>query len=101
MGAREDMRREEGKFLGDMPAALGPTAMAALHAIRDALGLEYAGIDFALAPDGRLLFFEANATMIVFPPNGDPMWDYRRPAIARALEAARALLVKRAMLNRA
>lgn len=96
MGAREELRREEEGFLCDMPAVLGPVAMQALHAIHDALGLEYAGIDFALTPDGRLLFFEANATMIVFPPNENPMWDYRRPAIARALDAAKKLLTSRA-----
>jgi hypothetical protein len=38
-----------------------------------------------------LIFFEANTTMVIVPPPADPKWDYRRAAIARALDAARAL----------
>ncbi len=95
MAARPELRREEQGFLSDMPSALGPRAMAALARIRDTLGLDYAGVDFARAPDGRLLLFEANATMTILPPDGNPMWDYRRPAITRTLEAARNLLTAR------
>ena len=50
--------------------------------------------DFALAPDGSVLVFEANATMVVFPPTPDSMWDYRRPAIDTVLGAARRMLDK-------
>jgi glutathione synthase/RimK-type ligase-like ATP-grasp enzyme len=56
------------------------------------LGLDYAGIDFALAPDDSVLLFEANATMVVFPPGPEPMWDYRRAAVEATLEAARRML---------
>jgi hypothetical protein len=56
------------------------------------LDLEYAGIDFALTPDGSLLLFEANATMVVFPPGPEPMWDYRRAAINDVMEAATRML---------
>ncbi len=60
------------------------------------MGLDYAGIDFGLARDGSVLLFEANATMNVFPPDADPKWDYRRPAIEKALEAARKMVLSRA-----
>ena len=76
-----------------MPKAIGPGAMGALHAIRERLGLDYAGIDFGIGPDGRLLLFEANATMTITPPEPDPIWDYRREAIVRALDAARSMLL--------
>ncbi|HTB89539.1 MAG TPA: hypothetical protein VK743_16365 [Steroidobacteraceae bacterium] len=89
-------REEERRFLEDMPAALGATAIAALRQICAALDLEYAGIDFAVASDGSILLFEANATMVVFPPSQDPMWDYRRRAIDNVLEAAGNMLLKRA-----
>jgi hypothetical protein len=65
-----------------MPAALGNKAMAALERIRDALGLDYAGIDLGLSPDGELLLFEANATMVIVPPDPDERWAYRRPRSA-------------------
>jgi Tfp pilus assembly protein PilF len=89
-------RAEEQRFLQDMPGVLGPRAMAALHAIAATLGLDYAGIDFALAPDGTVLLFEANAGMVLQPPDPDPIWDYRRPAIDRAIGAAQAMLLRRA-----
>jgi hypothetical protein len=89
-------RQEERRFLEDMPSVLGTRAMAALERIRRILGLDYGGIDFALAPDGSVLMFEANATMVVFPPNPDPIWDYRRGAIDRVLEAATRMLLRRA-----
>jgi hypothetical protein len=89
-------REEERCFLEDMPTALGATAMGALRQICTVLDLEYAGIDFAVAPDGSILLFEANATMVVFPPSKDPMWDYRRGAIDNVLEAASSMLLKRA-----
>lgn len=91
MGVSEDHRREEELFLADMDSHLGPKAVAALEAIARQLGLDYGGIDFALAPDGSVLFFEANATMVIVPPPADAKWDYRRAAIARALDAAKAL----------
>jgi glutathione synthase/RimK-type ligase-like ATP-grasp enzyme len=89
-------RAEERYFLEDMPAVLGARAMQALVDIFRTLGLDYAGIDFGLAADGSLLLFEANATMVVFPPPPDPIWDYRRPAITTVLEAAARLVLGRA-----
>ena len=40
-------------------------AMAALEKIRATLQLDYAGVDFALSPDGRVQLFEASATLVV------------------------------------
>ena len=85
-------RAEEQRFLEDMPAILGANAMAALTRIGETLGLDYMGIDFALDEDKSILLFEANATMVIIPPSPEPMWDYRRAAIARALGAAQDLL---------
>ena len=88
-------RAEEQSFLTDPARVLGPRALAALHAVAATLALDYAGIDFALDPAGNVLLFEANATMVLNPPEPDPLWDYRRPAIGAALTAARRLLLDR------
>ena len=95
MAANAAYRDEEQRFLTDMPTVLGPRAMAALASIAATLNLDYAGIDFALSPDGTILFFEANATMVIVPPDTDPIWDYRRPANDRALAAATMMLTSR------
>jgi glutathione synthase/RimK-type ligase-like ATP-grasp enzyme len=91
-------REEEAKFLQNMPAVLGDKAVRALTAIAAALGLDYAGIDFALADDGDLLLFEANATMVIAKPNDDSRWAYRRDAIDRVLGAVDAMLTRKAEL---
>ena len=88
-------RDEERRFLDNMPAVLGERAMTALAGISATLGLDYAGADFALAPDGSVLLFEANATMVVYPPEPEPIWDYRRRAIADVLGAAKQMLLRR------
>ena len=96
MAANADHRDEERRFLDDMPAVLGQRAMTALGAIGETLGLDYAGVDFALTRDGSVLVFEANATMVVNPAEPDPIWDYRRGAVAEVLRAARNLVSSRA-----
>lgn len=99
MGESAEYRAEEARYLNDMPGAIGQKAHTALAAIRDALGLDYAGIDFGLNARGELLLFETNATMVILPPGSDPKWDYRRAAIARAESAFRAMLAQRAGVN--
>ena len=83
-------------FLADMPAVLGARAVAGLCAIAERLGLDYAGVDFGLNPDGEVLLFEANATMVINPPDADPRWDYRRGPVEAVLDAARAMIRRRA-----
>ena len=95
MADKPDHRREEEGFLRDMRATLGEKAMAALEGIRDALGLDYAGIDFGLGGDGDLLLFEANATMVIAPPDRDERWTYRRTAIGAILDAAVAMIMRK------
>ena len=87
-----DNRAEDAEFLENMPGVLGPRAMQALAQIQVTLGLDYAGIDFGLSATGDLLLFEANATMVVNPPEPDQRWAYRRPAVERIFAAVRRML---------
>jgi hypothetical protein len=96
MASEPAFRAEEHRFLEAMPTVLGPLAMAALLGIAETLGLDYAGVDFGLSADGSVLLFEANTTMVIVPPPLDPMWDYRRAAIDRALEATKRMVLARA-----
>ena len=101
MADKPEHRREEASFLGDMPATLGSKAMAALERIRDRLGLDYAGVDFAVGPDGDLLLFEANATMVIAPPAADERWAYRRAAIDRIRDAVVAMIMRKIVASQA
>jgi tetratricopeptide (TPR) repeat protein len=81
-------RAEEARFLADPVTAIGSLAWDALGGVRDALGLDYAGIDFGLSADGRIVVFEANAAMTVLGPDDDERFAYRidaSEAIATAL----------------
>ncbi|MBV8663792.1 MAG: hypothetical protein JO107_11875 [Hyphomicrobiales bacterium] len=74
-----------------------PASPPVRRCLAEALGLDNFGVDFALAPDGRLLLFEANAAMVILDPPEDPMWGYRREAIADARAAVRAMTVNAAL----
>jgi hypothetical protein len=89
-------RAKDDAFLADMAGTIGPRAIAGLERIRTALALDYGGIDFAVNAQGEILFFEANATMVVYPPVADLKWAYRRPAVDAVLTAVRTMLVRRA-----
>jgi glutathione synthase/RimK-type ligase-like ATP-grasp enzyme len=96
MADKPDHRLEEAAFLADMPAVLGDKAYHALEGIHDALGLDYAGIDFGLNAQGDLLLFEANATMVIAVPDNDERWTYRRTAITKILDAVVAMIRQKA-----
>jgi tetratricopeptide (TPR) repeat protein len=97
MADKPDHRAEEAKFLEDMPTVLGETAMAALQRICDALGLDYAGVDFGLAANGHLLLFEANATMVIAVPDSSERWAYRRTGINRIIDAVVAMILQKSV----
>jgi hypothetical protein len=88
-------RAEDEAFLHDMPSVLGPRAVTALMRISETLALDYAGIDFSLDAEGRILLFEANATMVVSSPEPDEKWLYRQAPVQKILDATRNMLVSR------
>jgi aromatic-L-amino-acid decarboxylase len=95
MAENPQHRAEDAAFLDDMPAVLGPLAMNALKRIQSTLALDYAGIDFGLNAQGELLLFEANATMVVNPPEPDERWKYRRPAYDQIRRSVHKMLIER------
>jgi glutamate/tyrosine decarboxylase-like PLP-dependent enzyme len=95
MDANPVHRAEDAEFLENMPSHIGQRAMTGLVEIQKRLDLDYAGIDFGLSPSGEILLFEANATMVVNPPEPDPKWAYRRPAIDRIYAAVRSMILDR------
>jgi glutathione synthase/RimK-type ligase-like ATP-grasp enzyme len=96
MADHASYRSEDAAFLDNMSAVLGQKAVTGLERIADELGLDYGGIDFGLSPDGDVLLFEANATMVVNPPEPDKRWAYRRSAVAKILDAVSNMILSRA-----
>ncbi|MGA7712770.1 MAG: tetratricopeptide repeat protein [Rhizomicrobium sp.] len=94
METEAERRAEEERFLSNPQAAIGARNMAALAAIAAELDLDYAGIDFSILPDGRLLVFEANATMLVHPES-DPLLDYKNRAVRAICAAVDAMIEQR------
>jgi glutathione synthase/RimK-type ligase-like ATP-grasp enzyme len=94
MADNPEHRAEDAAFLTDMTHVLGPRAVQALETICRTLGLDYGGIDFSLNAEGEIVLFEANASMVVYAPDPDARWDYRRPAVQRILDAIRHLLTR-------
>jgi glutathione synthase/RimK-type ligase-like ATP-grasp enzyme len=78
---------EEAAFLADPVAVLGADAHAALEAAGARLDLDFCGVDFALLPDGRVLVFEANATMLIHPETDGGALGFKNPAVRGIIEA--------------
>ncbi len=78
---------EERRFLEDSRAALGERAMNAIAAIGRRLDLDYAGIDYTVLADGRVLVFEANATMLVHRETNDGVLAHKNVFVQRIVDA--------------
>jgi tetratricopeptide (TPR) repeat protein len=93
MPAHPDRIAEEMRFLEAPETALGAQAMTAIAAIGARIDLDFCGLDFSLLPDGRVLVFEANATMLVHPEPQDGPLAHKNPYVERILRAFQNLLV--------
>jgi Flp pilus assembly protein TadD len=96
MDVHAERRSEEARFLADPGAALGERGLAAVTAIGQALELDYCGADFALLPDGRVLVFEANATMLAHFEDHEGPYAYKNAYVTAIADAFQALLKARA-----
>jgi tetratricopeptide (TPR) repeat protein len=92
MDQHPDRLAEEMRFLESPAGALGSEAATAIASVGAALGLDYAGIDFTMTPDGRVLLFEANATMLVHPEAPSSALAHKNPYIERIFAAFRAMI---------
>lgn len=89
------MRAEEEAFLANY-AQVFPGALAeTIREIGRRLDLDYGGIDCALAPDGRVLLFEANATMLVHLADRHGDFAYKAAYVPRIFDAMAAMIARR------
>ena len=90
---------EEKRFLEDTRSALGDRAMNAIAAIGRRLDLDYGGIDFSVLPDGRVLVFEVNATMLVHKESTDGVLAHKNAFVQRIVDAFEQMQLKRMTLK--
>jgi len=95
MAAHAERREEERVFLADPAAAIGAPALAAVAAVGERLGLDYGGIDFSVLADGRVLVFEANATMAVHLRDSLDNFPYKHRYVPQIFAAFAAMLARR------
>jgi hypothetical protein len=72
MVGRPELIAEEKALFEDPENAFSPAITEVLQAVRDRMPLDFFGMDFGIAHDGRVVLFEANATMNFFPFLRDP-----------------------------
>lgn len=100
MADHQWMRDEEARFIGDLDAVFhGPLREALGEVARD-VALDYFGIDCGIAPDGRLLLFEADAAMLVHGTDAPDLFPYKRAGFERVKAALTTLLSQRASADR-
>jgi len=92
MAEQQWMRDEEGRFLASLESVFDGPRLAALHAIAAAVDIDYFGIDCGIAPDGRVLVFEADAAMLVHCNDPIEVYPYKHEFIPRVIAAFDALL---------
>jgi hypothetical protein len=92
MAADVARQAEERRFLDDPEGFLGQRAWAAIGRIGEQLDLDYCGLDFSVLADGRVLVFEANATMLTHPESQAGEFAYKNPAVQRIIDAFQARL---------
>ena len=92
MAEQQWMRDEERRFLASLESIFDGPRLAALHAIAAAVDIDYFGIDCGIAPDGRVLVFEADAAMLVHCNDPIDVYPYKHEYIPRVIAAFDALL---------
>ena len=70
----------------------GARHKAALHELQKRFGLEYFGIDCAETPDGKLLVFEADISMIVHNMDPPHIYPYKGPGMRKIFDAFYAMM---------
>jgi len=92
MADRPDLIAEEKALFAEPDGAFPAEVKQVLAAIRERIDLDYFGIDFGFMPDGRVILFEANATMNFFSTLPSDEFAYVRACVPPARAAFRELL---------
>jgi glutathione synthase/RimK-type ligase-like ATP-grasp enzyme len=92
MMGRPDLIDEEKALFAQPDGAFPLAVKQVFAAVRERIELDYFGLDFGIMPDGRVVLFEANATMTFYAPLPGPEFDYLRACLPPARAAFRELV---------
>jgi len=95
MGREEWKKREEEEFLSDWRGVFGPAASAVVEQVAQRLDLDYGGMDCSLLANGDVLFFEANACMLVHLDDAEAEFSYKHRAVPRIRAAMTQMIRQR------
>jgi hypothetical protein len=96
MAESAEKRAEEAAAMAHFDADFAVRHGAALAGLHERLGLDYFAIDCAELPDGQLLLFEADVSMIVHALDPVDLYPYKRPQMAKLFAAFEGYLRGRA-----
>ena len=92
MSERPDLIAEEVRLMERVEGAFPDQVHAIVAEIGERLGLDCFGVDFGFHPDGRMVLFEANASMTFFPLVPHPRFEFRGKLLEPAQDAFMAML---------
>lgn len=92
MASRPELIAEEERVLASDSGGLSEELLDALRDVRARVPLDYFGMDFGVVQNGKLLLFEANATMNFFPFLDDPQFAYVKQSARPAQNAIHELI---------
>jgi hypothetical protein len=92
MADRPDLIDEETRMFANPEGAFPASIGQVLEKVRDRMALDFFGMDFGIGADGRVVLFEANATMNFFPFMADPRFTYVQSCLPTARQAFRELV---------
>ncbi len=96
MGRNDWKKAEEERFLADWRGVFGAAGADAVEQVARRLDLDYGGMDCALMEDGRVLFFEANACILVHLDEPPKAFPYKHRYVPPIREAFTRLVLDRA-----
>jgi hypothetical protein len=91
MASRSELIEEE-RTLFEREFPFSPQVQAVLDAVQERMPLDFFGMDFGLTGDGRVVLFEANATMSFMPNLVVPHFEHLTSRFLLAQQAFRDLL---------
>jgi Flp pilus assembly protein TadD/glutathione synthase/RimK-type ligase-like ATP-grasp enzyme len=90
---RPELLAIESRICANPGSELGPAVLPTLREIRKRIPLEIFGIDFDVNPEGKVVFYEANASMNLFS-TADPSVPYPAEPEAQLLSSFRRFLTQ-------